>query len=215
MLSSLPEPFKSKLSVNFGGHLIHNVNHLICMLTSSPKLEHFIDSKQSGILRVYVSTSTSRRTRDQEPWNCGTSLNHSRNQPCFRCPWNHRAKSEIITGSTVIRAAKRPFLALEVALLQIPLGKVGPSGPKTNSLVHFLSIFSIAIIHLSISGCKIQSFKLYAELGPDSNHRTCCVRLESTQVQGTSSWQSNTVGPSLRLNGLAQASHLIIPLPFL
>lgn len=38
MLSSLPEPFKSKLSVNFGGHLIHNVNHPICMLTSSPKL---------------------------------------------------------------------------------------------------------------------------------------------------------------------------------
>lgn len=32
-----------------------------------------------------MSTSASR-TRDQEPWNCGTSLNHSRNQPCFRCP---------------------------------------------------------------------------------------------------------------------------------
>ena len=55
--------------------------------------------------------------------------------------WNHRAKSEIITGSQWSGLQKTPFLALEVALLQIPLGKVGPSGPKTNSLGSFSKHF--------------------------------------------------------------------------
>lgn len=117
---------------------------------------------------------------------------------------------------TVIGLQKHHSWRWKLPFCKSPWAKWDQMDPRQTAWKHFLSIIYCSNSSINF---RLQDSELQALWGTRSRLKSqdllCATGIIVIILHIIRQSNSNTVGPSLRLNGLAQASHLIIPLPFL